>query len=317
LVVPVNKRLASISVDNPSELKEALVRVGYFADLPLSTVVYLALALERPLLLEGDPGVGKTELAFALGRLMGSETIRLQCYEGIDSRQALYDWNYSRQILHIRVVEAKARGDASALAHLDQELYSSDYLIARPLLKALMGTDASHPPVLLIDELDRADDEFEALLLEVLSSFTVSVPEIGSIDCRVKPIVVVTSNRSRDLHDAVKRRCLYYWVKHPDFDRELEIVRYKVPDSGERIRRQVTALVQQLRLQELFKPPGVAETIDWAQALNALAVGELDPDTVEQTLGVVLKHREDLEKALDIGTERLLKLADAGSERDE
>ena len=268
---------------------------GYLADEGLATAAYLALALHRPLFVEGDAGVGKTALAQALAGVLDAPLIRLQCYEGIDAAQALYDWDFPRQLLHLRAVEAAARGDragGSDAEELEHELYSRRFLIARPLLRAI-ETD---PCVLLVDEIDRADDEFEAFLLEVLSDFTVSIPEIGTIRAETPPLVVVTSNRTREVHDALKRRCLYHWVEHPTFDREVAIVRRRFPDAAEQLVTEVATGVQRLRAADLVKPPGVAETLDWTEALLALGAQRLDSDLVTRTLGAVLKYREDQER---------------------
>ncbi|MGZ8751598.1 MAG: AAA family ATPase, partial [Acidimicrobiia bacterium] len=255
----------------------------------LATSIFLALVLPRPLLLEGEAGVGKTEVAQALARWTGGELLRLQCYEGIDANQAVYEWDYSRQLLHLRAAEA------SGAQVVEDELYSERFLVRRPLLRAIDQTGPV-PPVLLIDEVDRADDEFEAFLLEILSDYTVTVPELGVLRAAVPPIVVLTSNRTRDVHDALKRRCLYHWIDHPDFERELEIVRLKAPEVSEVLAREVAAAVASLRELDLYKRPGVAETIDWAQALARLGRAHLDAAAVAATLGTVLKYREDQER---------------------
>ncbi len=249
-------------------------------------MAFLALRLDRPLFCEGEAGVGKTELAHALATVLDAPLIRLQCYEGIDSSQALYDWDFPRQLLHLRAAEATGAVDTVAL---EGELYDRRFLLARPLLQAIQTT----PSVLLIDEIDRADDEFEAFLLEVLADFSVTVPELGTITAEVPPTVVVTSNRTRDVHDALKRRCLYHWVEHPDPRREAAIVRLRVPEAAERLVAEVTAVTQWLRQHNLQKPPGVAETIDWARAAVALGADRLDDDLVAATLGAVVKYRED------------------------
>jgi MoxR-like ATPase len=274
----------------PDDVAAGLNEAGYLADEGLATAVMLATTLHRPLLLEGDAGVGKTEVAKALSRMTGGELLRLQCYEGIDLSQAAYEWDYSRQLLHLRAVEA-GRGD---MASAEDELYSMRFLVRRPLLLALQGGDP--PPVLLIDEVDRADDEFEAFLLEFLSEFAVTIPEIGTMRASEPPVVVLTSNRTRDVHDALKRRCFYHWVEHPDFEREVAIVRLKAPSVPEPLARQVAAAVERMRELELYKPPGVAETIDWATALAALGQAELDEQVIAATLGTVLKYREDAER---------------------
>ena len=298
-------------VDGPASLARALVGHGYLADDGLATAAYLALALRRPLFLEGDAGVGKTAIAQALADLLGAPLIRLQCYEGIDASQALYDWNFPRQILHLRTAEVAGRVDAEVAAdaardpraaaeELEAELYDRRFLVARPILQALETT----PSVLLVDEIDRADDEFEALLLEVLSEFAISVPELGTVRATDPPVVVLTSNRTREVHDALKRRCYYHWVDHPGFAREVAIVRARLPGVGQRLAREVVAAVQTLREQDLLKPPGVAETLDWTEALVALGAEQLDAETATRTLGSVLKFREDQERArqLDVGS---------------
>lgn len=279
---------------SPADLQKALAECEYLADETLSTTIFLALALSRPLFLEGEAGVGKTEVAKALSRWIGGELIRLQCYEGIDVSQALYEWDYAKQLLHLRATEATSRVGTN-LEDLENELYSERFLSKRPILAALSG-NGDIPPVLLIDELDRADDEFEAFLLEVLSEYSVTIPEIGTIVAKVAPIVVITSNRTRDVHDALKRRCLYSWVEHPTFDREVEIVNLRAPEVGVSLARQVTAVVESLRTMGLYKPPGVAETIDWAQSLAVLGAKELSDELVSETLGSVLKYKEDSER---------------------
>jgi MoxR-like ATPase len=265
------------------ELQSALLDASYLADRGLATVLFLALKLEKPLLLEGEAGVGKTEAAKAMARVLPTRLIRLQCYEGLDLAHAVYEWNYSRQLLHIRAAQ---EGTVK-----EEELFGPEFLIRRPLLEAI---EADEPVVLLIDEIDRADDEFEAFLLEVLSDFQITVPEIGTIEAVRRPLVILTSNRTRELHDALKRRTLFHWIDHPSLDREVEIVKLRVPGVPERLALQAAAFVQGLRRLDLEKPPGVAETIDWAQALAALGSRELDPEVVESTLGSVLKHHEDL-----------------------
>jgi MoxR-like ATPase len=280
-------------VTDPSSLAVRLAEVGYLADTGLATAAYLTLALRRPLFLEGDAGVGKTATAQALADLLGAPVIRLQCYEGIDAAQALYDWDFPRQVLHLRAAEAAGRAPELAADELEAELYDRRFLVARPILQAL----ETSPSVLLIDEVDRADDEFEALLLEVLSEFRVSIPELGTIAAVEPPVVVLTSNRTREVHDALKRRCYYHWVDHPDFEREVAIVRTRMPGVGERLAREVVAAVQALRAEDLLKPPGVAETLDWTEALVALGADHLDADRAAATLGSVLKFREDQERA--------------------
>jgi MoxR-like ATPase len=261
----------------------------YIADRSVATAVFLALELERPLLLEGEAGVGKTELAKVLAATLGAPLIRLQCYEGLDVTSAVYEWNYPRQMLEIRLLEARGEADR-ATAH---DIFGPDFLIRRPLLQALEATGGV-APVLLIDEIDRADEEFEAYLLEILSDFQVTVPEIGTIRAELTPRVILTSNRTREVHDALKRRCLYHWIDYPSFERELEIVLTRVPAAPERLARQIVAFVHRLREADLTKVPGVAETLDWASALLALGAAELLPAVVDDTLGVVLKYEEDV-----------------------
>jgi MoxR-like ATPase len=277
-----------VSIDNTLAL---LAGGGYVAERSLATALFLALRMERPLFLEGEAGVGKTELAKVIAHALGRSLVRLQCYEGLDIASAVYEWNYPRQMLEIRLAES---GGRNARPELEENLFSSKFLIERPLLQALRGGAA--PPVLLIDELDRTDEPFEAYLLEVLSEWQVSIPEIGTIKAAHPPIVIITSNRTREIHDAVKRRCLYHWVNYPDGERELEIVRRKAPETPDALSRQVVAFVQKLRTSDLFKLPGVAETIDWAKALTALDARTLDPDTVNDTLGVLLKYQDDIAK---------------------
>jgi MoxR-like ATPase len=283
------------------EVREGLARHEYLADEGLATAVFLALELRRPLLLEGEAGVGKTEVAKVLARWTGGELVRLQCYEGIDVAQAVYEWDYSRQLLHLRAVEA------SGAPVVEDELYSERFLVRRPLLRAIgyENADGTKPPVLLIDEVDRADDEFEAYLLEILSDYSVTIPELGTFHAEVPPVVVVTSNRTRDVHDALKRRCLYHWIGHPDFERELAILRLRAPEVPEALARQVAAAVERVRELDLYKPPGVAETIDWAQALARLMRADLDPATIDLTLGTVLKYREDQERVRAHGLDEI------------
>jgi len=280
------------------DLQAGLLDASYLADRGLASVLFLALKLEKPLLLEGEAGVGKTEAAKAMARVLPARLIRLQCYEGLDVAHAVYEWNYSRQLLHIRAAQ---EGTVS-----DEELFGPEFLIRRPLLEAI---ETDEPVVLLIDEIDRADDEFEAFLLEVLSDFQITVPEIGTIQAKRRPVVILTSNRTRELHDALKRRALFHWIDHPSLEREVEIVRLRVPGVPERLALQAAAFVQGLRRLDLEKPPGVAETIDWAQALAALGSHELDPDLVESTLGSVLKHHEDLQAVRDAALADLLEEA--------
>ena len=295
-------------MSSPAEVQAALTRHGYLPDEGLATVVYLALELHRPLLLEGEAGVGKTELAKVLATMTGGELIRLQCYEGIDASQAVYDWDYARQLLHLRAAEATGETAGRTSDAVEAELYQERFLIKRALLRAIAHGDGP-PPVLLIDEIDRADDEFEAYLLEVLSDFQITVPELGVYRAETPPVVVLTSNRTRDVHDALKRRCLYHWVEHPDFEREVAIVRLRVPECSERLARQVAAAVETMRDLNLYKPPGVAETIDWATALGRLGVSELDERSVATTLGAVLKYREDHQRLEQHGVADVVKQA--------
>ena len=291
----------------PEAVAAALEQQGYSADTGLSTAVFLALTLERPLLLEGEAGVGKTELAKVLARWTGGELIRLQCYEGIDATQAVYDWDYSRQLLHLRAAEATGEASSTGTERLENELYQERFLLKRAVLRVL--SPAPVRPVLLIDEIDRADDEFEAYLLEVLSDFQVTIPELGTVRADVPPIVVLTSNRTRDVHDALKRRCLYHWVEHPSFEREVSIVRRRVPDIAEGLARQVAAATEAMRALHLYKPPGIAETIDWATALGRLGAVAIDEHRVRATLGAVLKYREDQERVEANGLGELVQAA--------
>ena len=292
----------------PADVNTALSAQGYLPDEGISTAVFLAMTLRRPLLLEGEAGVGKTELAKSLAAATGGELIRLQCYEGIDAAQAVYDWDYAKQLLHLRAAEATGESQRMTADALESELYGDRFLIKRALLRAIEPTDGP-PPVLLIDEIDRADDEFEAYLLEVLSDFQVTVPEIGVFRTDRPPLVVLTSNRTRDVHDALKRRCLYHWVEHPDFDREVAIVKLRVPGVDDGLAKQVAAAVEELRGLNLYKPPGVAETIDWATALGRLGAKELDDKMVTNTLGAVLKYREDHQRVEQHGIAEVVKQA--------
>ena len=286
-----------MELTSPQAVTDALGSTGYLADDDLATVVFLARAMQRPLLLEGEPGTGKTALAEALAQLGGGELVRLQCYEGIDASQALYDWDFARQILHLRTLEAAAAdGSGFDAAAAEQELFDERFLLARPVLRALRESTPQAPVVLLVDEVDRADDEFEAFLLEVLSSWTVSIPELGTVSAVEPPVVVLTSNRTRELHDALKRRCLYHWIDHPGLEREVAIVRSRLPEVAETLARQVATVVQRLRQEPLLKPPGVAETLDWARALQRLGTDELDLETAARALGAVVKYREDTER---------------------
>ncbi len=285
---------------NPEELARALDGVDYLADPGIATAAFLALRLGRPLFLEGEAGVGKTALAHALAKLSGTPLIRLQCYEGIDAAQALYDWDFPRQLLHLRAAEAAGGADA---ARLEGELYDRRFLLARPLLQAI----ETSPAVLLVDELDRADDEFEAFLLEVLSDFTISIPELGTIRTDTPPVVVVTSNRTREVHDALKRRCLYHWLDHPPYEREVEILRRRLPGVTEELADQVAYATGVLRELNLLKPPGIAESLDWTAALLALGARRLDVDAAARTLGAVLKYREDTDRVTTAGLAQLVR----------
>ena len=273
------------------ELQSLLARQLYIAERSLATSIYLALKLQRPLLLEGEAGVGKTEVAKAIAKALDTDLIRLQCYEGLDVSQAAYEWNYARQLLEIRLMEAAGGVDRKAAAG---ELFDPRFLLKRPLLQAL-NADGARRPVLLIDELDRADEEFEGFLLEFLADFQITIPEFGTVRAAAPPIVVITSNRTRELHDALKRRCLYFWIDLPDFDKELRIVTAKVPQAPRRLAEQATAFVQQLRAADLYKQAGVSETLDWVAALVALDQTELQPGAVNDTLGILLKNQEDME----------------------
>jgi MoxR-like ATPase len=278
-----------IDVASIDDLQQRLAQQLYVADRGLATSIYLALKLRRPLLLEGEAGVGKTEVARVLASSFGAELIRLQCYEGLDISHAIYEWNYTRQLLEIRLREASGDVDRQAVV---RDLFSDEFLIKRPLLRALSFSET--PPVLLIDELDRADDEFEGFLLEILADYQVTIPELGTIRAAVPPVVIITSNRTRELHDALKRRCLYHWIDYPDFAKELSIVTAKVPGAAARLAAQVTAFVQELREVELYKSAGVSETLDWVAALVALDRTELDAESIERTLGVLLKNQDDI-----------------------
>jgi MoxR-like ATPase len=285
-------------------VEKALAENSYLADEGLATAIFLALCLRKPLFLEGDAGVGKTEVAKVLSAWTGGELLRLQCYEGINLAQAAYEWDYARQLLHLRAVEASGESARQA----EDEIYEERFLVRRPLLRALEPT-LGPPPVLLVDEIDRADDEFEAFLLEILSEYAVTVPELGTISAEIPPVVVLTSNRTRDVHDALKRRCLYHWVDHPGFEREVEIVRLRAPQASERLAREIAAASAALRELGLYKPPGVAESIDWAAAVAALGRSQLDEHTVDVTLGAVLKYQEDQTRVRGAGLSDILRAA--------
>lgn len=278
-----------MNITSIDELQSAMREQRYIAERGLATSLYLALKLRRPLFLEGEAGVGKTEVAKIMASLLNTELIRLQCYEGLDVHHAVYEWNYTRQMMHIRFLEASGEKAKEA------ELFGPEFLLRRPLLQAIEHS-GEKPPVLLIDELDRSDEEFEAFLLEVLSDFQITIPEIGTIKTSDPPVVVITSNRTREVHDALKRRCLYYWIDYPSFEKELEIVRTQLPDAPAQLARQITGFIQALREMDLYKLPGVAETLDWTTALVALDQKALDPVIVDETLGAVLKYQDDVEK---------------------
>ena len=284
------------------ETLEMLSDADYVADRSLATVAYLSLRMGRPIFLEGEAGVGKTEIAKVLAETLGRRLVRLQCYEGLDTASAVYEWNYARQMLEIRLAEAAGETDREKLA---RGIFTEEFLIRRPLLQALDTKDGA--PVLLIDELDRTDEPFEAYLLEVLSDYQITIPEIGTIKAAEPPIVVITSNRTREIHDALKRRCLYHWVDYPNAERELEILSRKAPGAPERLTKEIVGFIQELRKMDLFKVPGVAETIDWTKALSELDVIALDPDTVNNTLGVILKYQDDIAKLQGSEAARILR----------
>ncbi len=291
--------------ETPTSIDAALDMLrsgGYVADRALATVLFLSLRMGRPLFLEGEAGVGKTEIAKVLASQLGRKLIRLQCYEGLDAASAVYEWNYAAQMIEIRAAEAAGDADRATLV---SDVFAERFLVRRPLLQAL-DPDPAGAPVLLIDELDRADEAFEAYLLEILADNQVTIPELGTIRAAAPPIVIVTTNRTREIHDALKRRCLYHWIDYPDFARELEIVRTRVPGAGERLSGEVVAFVQRLRREGLFKNPGVAETLDWATALAALDKQVLDPQTVVDTLGVLLKYQDDIVRIDPARADRLI-----------
>ena len=285
---------------SPAELGAAIERTGYLPDEGIATAAFLALRMHRPLFCEGEPGTGKTALAAALAAALGVELIRLQCHEGIDAGQALYDWDFPRQLLHLRALEAAT--ETLDVQEAEASLFTRRFLLARPLLRALEAS----PCVLLVDEIDRADDEFEAFLLEVLSEHAVTIPELGEIRASTPPLVILTSNRTREVHDALKRRCLYHWLEHPDLPREVAILRTRLPEVSARLAEQVARAVRRLRGMELLKPPGVAESLDWTAALVALGRDELDADAAAATLGAVLKYREDADRVREAGLALLL-----------
>jgi len=292
-------RMSGSPLASIDALQSALHDRRYIAERGLATSIYLAVKLGRPLFLEGEAGVGKTEVAKVLTEILDTELIRLQCYEGLDVSQAVYEWNYSRQMLHIRLRES--RGEKTE----EQDLFGPQFLLRRPLLQAIADSHPK-PPVLLVDEIDRSDEEFEAYLLELLSDFQITIPEIGTIKAERPPVVVITSNRTREIHDGLKRRCLYFWIDYPGFDKELEILRTRVPQASAELSRQVTAFVQELRRADLFKNPGVAETLDWAEALVALDQSTLSRQVIEDTLGVILKYQDDVEKVSGRAVDEIL-----------
>ena len=298
-------------VSSVEEVVAELSSRNYLADRGLATAVFLSLRQNRPLLLEGEAGVGKTELAKSLSNWAEGDLIRLQCYEGIDSNQAVYEWDYARQLLHLRTAEASGRTLDVSTDVLEGELYDERFLIRRPLLQAL-SVKNDPPPVLLIDEIDIADDEFEAFLMEILSEYSITIPELGTYSSEVKPVVVITSNRTRDLHDALKRRCFYHWVEHPDVEREVEIIRIRAPKVSLLLAEEVAKAAAFLRDMDLYKPPGVAETIDWAEALVTIGVDDLDEDSVDETLGTLIKYREDQERVRSRGFDEILSLVRQG-----
>jgi MoxR-like ATPase len=282
------------------ELEAAFVERGYVPERSLSVAVHLAIQMGRPLFVEGEPGVGKTEIAKVLSSISGGDLIRLQCYEGLDASHALYEWDYARQMVAIRLLEATGH-DIDV-----HDIMSEEYLVARPLLQAIRRASEGEPTVLLIDELDRADEEFEAYLLELLSDFQITIPEVGTIRAETPPIVVITSNRTREIHDAVKRRCIYHWIDYPTVDREVAILHKKAPETSEALSRELAQAMEKLRNLDLFKAPGVAETVDWAKALQVLGEVELSPEAVDATLGVIVKYEEDFQTVRNAGVESLL-----------
>ena len=299
------------NISSIDAVQTMLAEQGYICSRALGTVVFLSLKLNRPLFLEGEAGVGKTEIAKALAASMGKRLIRLQCYEGLDAATAVYEWNFPAQMIAIRTAEASGGTDRAAL---QTELFSDEFLIERPLLQA-MRPDENGAPVLLIDELDRTDEPFEAFLLEALSDFQVTIPELGTIKAPEPPIVIVTSNRTREVHDALKRRCLYHWVDYPNFEREMEILTAQAPEAAETLSREIVAFVQHLRTEDLFKKPGVAETIDWAKCLLALDVIALSPEAIADTLGAILKYQDDISKLHGSEAKRILDQAKASLEQ--
>ncbi|NTW03365.1 MAG: MoxR family ATPase [Oscillochloris sp.] len=298
-----------MTFDTIDGLQAALAQHAYIADRALSTAIFLSLTMDKPLLLEGEAGVGKTEIAKTLARMLDRHLIRLQCYEGLDVNTTIYEWNYARQMLQIRLLEAQ--GTAAQGSDAIKNIFSPEFLIKRPLLQAIEES-LVRPPILLIDEIDRADEEFEAFLLELLSDWQISIPEIGTVRAENPPTVIITSNRTREVHDALKRRCLFYWVDYPSLDKELEIVRARIPQASETLSRQVVLFVQELRRMDLYKLPGVAETLDWVTALVRLDQQSLAQDVVEDTLGAILKYQDDITQVRGKQVNELLKRASAG-----
>lgn len=298
---PKGRPSSALELSSVEAVQECFRKNDYIADQTLATTLYLAIMLEKPLFLEGEAGVGKTELAKVLATALDTELIRLQCYEGLDSNSALYEWNYAKQLLHIKMGEGKNE-DAKKV---EKDIFSADYLIERPLLRALVHSKEK-PVVLLIDEIDRSDEEFEAFLLEILSDYQITIPEMGTIKAAKKPIVVLTSNRTREIHDALKRRCLYLWVDYPTFEREVEIVRTKVPEASKKLAEQICRFMGQARTMDFYKRPGVAETLDWARALIVLHKDELDPQSVRETVGCILKYQDDIKRLEESGIDNIV-----------
>ena len=292
-------------INTVDDIRSSLDDYHYIANHGLATSIYLALKMEKPIFLEGEPGVGKTEVGKVLSQILHTDLIRLQCYEGLDVHNAIYEWNYSRQILHIRMMEAEGQKDKEKISN---EIFGSEFLIKRPLYQAI-DFHGDYPPVLLIDELDRADEEFEAFLLEILSDFQITIPEIGTIKAKEPPLVVITSNRTREIHDALKRRCLYHWIEYPSAEQEFEIVKRKIPEANNVLGKQVVAFVQAVRQKDFYKLPGIAETLDWANALIKLGTTELSTGITSDTLGALLKYQDDIEKMDGEATQGLVQRA--------